>query len=206
MNNYFEIIKHYEKCFNKYGDSHLGVDWPDDNDARKRYEIMLEVIKETYEKVSVVDFGCGASHFFSFLDSKNIKLGEYIGIEISEIFFNFCIKKFPQNRYFLLDILHQGDDLPIKDYYIMNGVFTEKINLSDDEMFDYFKKMILIIFKASTKGMAFNLMSKNVDWEREDLFHVSFDKLTDFLTKNVSKNFVIRNDYGLFEYTTYVYK
>jgi hypothetical protein len=49
-------------------------------------------------------------------------------------------------------------------------------------------------------------MSKNVDWEREDLFHVSLDLVSDFLCKNLTRNYIIRNDYGLYEYTVYVLK
>lgn len=54
--------------------------------------------------------------------------------------------------------------------------------------------------------MAFNVMSKNVDWEREDLFHMPLDELSAFLTSSISRNFIIRNDYGLYEYTVYVYR
>ncbi len=54
--------------------------------------------------------------------------------------------------------------------------------------------------------MAFNVMSKHVDWEREDLFHLPFDTLAEFLKKELTRNFVFRNDYGLYEYTTYVYR
>ena len=49
-------------------------------------------------------------------------------------------------------------------------------------------------------------MSKHVDWEREDLFHLSFDELGSFLKEEISRNFTIRNDYGLYEYTVYIYK
>jgi len=45
-----------------------------------------------------------------------------------------------------------------------------------------------------------------VDWEREDLFHLSLDSLAGFLVKELGRDFVIRNDYGLYEYTTYVYR
>ena len=58
----------------------------------------------------------------------------------------------------------------------------------------------------TSKGVAFNVMSKAVDWEREDLFHLPADLLIDFLTKKLTRNFIIRNDYGLYEYTTYIYK
>jgi hypothetical protein len=37
------------------------------------------------------------------------------------------------------------------------------------------------------------------------LFHLPLDLLSNFLVKNISRNFIIRNDYGLFEYTVYVY-
>jgi hypothetical protein len=49
-------------------------------------------------------------------------------------------------------------------------------------------------------------MSKNVEWEREDLFHVSTDRLLLFLTSELSRHVIMRMDYGLFEYTVYVYK
>jgi hypothetical protein len=49
-------------------------------------------------------------------------------------------------------------------------------------------------------------MTKHVDWEREDLFHLPFDLLASFLKREVSRNFIVRNDYGLFEYTVYLFK
>ncbi|MFT6034498.1 MAG: hypothetical protein ACI9XJ_000064 [Marivirga sp.] len=66
--------------------------------------------------------------------------------------------------------------------------------------------MVHVLFSKIEKGMAFNVMSKAVDWERWDLFHLSTDVLIDFLAKEVSRNFIIRNDYGLYEYTVYIYK
>ena len=88
----------------------------------------------------------------------------------------------------------------------MNGVFTEKRELSFDEMFDYFRKILIVVFSKSNIGIAFNVMSKEVDWERDDLFHLPINILINFTTKNLSRKYAIKNDYGLFEYTMYVYK
>jgi len=55
-------------------------------------------------------------------------------------------------------------------------------------------------------GVAFNVMSKHVDWERDDLFHLPFDTLARYLIASLTRNFVIRSDYGLYEYTTYIYR
>ncbi len=87
-----------------------------------------------------------------------------------------------------------------------NGTFTEKRDLSQEEMMDFFTSVIKKLWNKCNKGIAFNLMSKHVDWERKDLFHVSLDELGWFLKNNLSRNFIIRNEYGLYEYTTYVYK
>jgi hypothetical protein len=49
-------------------------------------------------------------------------------------------------------------------------------------------------------------MSKQVDWERDDLFHLPLDVMSSFVSANLSRRFVVRHDYPLFEYTTYVYR
>ena len=105
-----------------------------------------------------------------------------------------------------MDILENPENVPEFDYIVMNGVFTEKRELSYNDMLDYFKKLIRAVFEKAKKGIAFNVMSKHVDWEREDLFHLSFDELGSFLKEEISRNFTIRNDYGLYEYTVYIYK
>ena len=96
--------------------------------------------------------------------------------------------------------------MPQFDFTVMNGVFTEKLNLKSDQMFTYMTKLIKIVFDNSNVGLAFNVMSTQVDWEREDLFHLSLDKLAWFIKDDLSRKFVIRNDYGLYEYTVYVFK
>ena len=68
---YMSIISHYESCLEIYGDSHLGVDWPKKEDVEIRYQVMLEVIKPLVnEKISLLDFGCGASHLYQYLIKK----------------------------------------------------------------------------------------------------------------------------------------
>jgi SAM-dependent methyltransferase len=205
---YINIIKHYEGCLDKYGDSNKGVDWPIPEDASVRYQIMLELIKEK-ETVHLLDFGCGAAHLYEYMvkHKKKYEHIDYSGSDISSKFIKLCQNKYPELEFLCFDILDDSSSQPNNfDYAILNGVFTEKQNLSFDEMWDYCKKVLSKIFEKIDKGIAFNVMSKAVDWEREDLFHLPTDLLIDFMTKNLSRNFVIRNDYGLYEYTVYLYK
>jgi SAM-dependent methyltransferase len=206
--NYLKIISHYEACLDQYGDTYRGVDWPNPQDALVRYQVMLDLIRrqDRNSSVSLLDFGCGASHLYDYILANGHDYIEYSGLDISEKFIDLSKQKYPQTNYFCMDILHTDMQLPAFDYFVLNGVFTEKRELSHDEMWEYFKRVILKIFPLVKIGISFNVMSSHVDWEREDLFHLPIDKLAAFLVKEVSRDFVIRNDYQLYEYTTYIYR
>jgi SAM-dependent methyltransferase len=202
-----EIVEHYESCLAKYGDTHLGVDWPKALDAETRYRVMLELIpRPAATRVRLLDFGCGASHLYEYMLKQGTGEIDYMGLDLSPKFIELSRNKFPQNHYICADVLEESGTIPLSDYVVMNGVFTEKRGLTFDEMLAYFERTLTLVFAKAERGVAFNVMSKHVDWEREDLFHLPFDVLAQFLTRTLTRNFVIRNDYGLYEYTTYVYR
>jgi SAM-dependent methyltransferase len=211
MEEYLNIVKHYEACFSSHGDSSQGVDWPNQRDAEVRYQVMLDIAKlqrKDRKHCRLLDFGCGTARMLDYLLEREYEGIEYAGLDISGKFVAFCRKKYPNYSFIEADILKEEDysRVPTVDYCIMNGVFTEKQGLEFNEMWDYVKAVLKRVFKKVNKGVAFNVMSKNVDWERDDLFHLSKDMLTKFMCSELSRNFIIRNDYGLYEYTTYIYK
>lgn len=203
--DYHSIVRHYEKCLARHGDSHRGVDWPDAEAANVRYQVMLDVIRDTDPPCTLLDFGCGLSHLYGYMQVAGPPGVQYAGLDLSPQFVEQSRRKYPDVAYHQIDVLDEPDALPVFDYIVMNGVFTEKCDLSHDAMFDYFKKLLVAVFAKATRGVAFNVMSKQVDWERDDLFHLPLDDLAWFLHRELSRRFVIRNDYGLYEYTTYLY-
>jgi SAM-dependent methyltransferase len=206
--SYKDIVNHYEECLEKHGDSHLGVDWPKAEDVDKRYRVMLDIIHLNHDnsKVSLLDFGCGAAHLLEYIRKNQFRNIDYSGLDLSPKFVALSKSKFPDVPFYTGDALDNNFQIPNADYIVLNGVFTEKRELSFDDMWSYFTSVITRLYKACNKGIAFNVMSKNVEWERDDLFHVPTDLLSGFLCKDLTRNFVIRNDYGLYEYTVYVYK
>jgi SAM-dependent methyltransferase len=207
VKDYKSIVSFYEKCFEQHGDGPEGHHWPNLGDLKKRYNIMLGVIKDPNQKNTLLDFGCGSAMLYRYMleNLPDTKI-EYSGLDLSPKFINAAKVKFPEINFFCFDVLQTPKDLQSFDYIVMNGVFTERINLTFDEMWDYFKKMIRTVFIKANKGIAFNVMSKQVDWEKDFLFHLPLDKLAFFLSEELTRNYVIRNDYGLYEYTTYIYK
>ncbi len=204
-NDYHDIVRHYEKCFEAHGDTSQGVDWPNHEDALTRYRVMSEALN-FLPVTTLLDFGCGLAHFHDYLN-KDIRLNvKYAGLELSDKMVEACRDKKPDIDFYSNDIVRDGWLIPQFDFTVMNGVFTEKLTLDSDQMFDYMTKLIKIVFDNSKVGLAFNVMSAQVDWERDDLFHLSLDKLAWFIKDDLSRKFVIRNDYGLYEYTVYVFK
>ncbi len=205
---YSSITAHYEACLAEHGDSHLGVDWPNAADAETRYGVMLDVIRRPLERTPtrVLDVGCGAAHLNEYIVRNGITDIDYIGLDISPKFVELSRAKFPNTQFWCADVLTANEnELPSCDYAVMNGVFTEKVDLSFEEMTDFCHRVVQRVFALAKIGVAFNVMSKHVDWERDDLFHVPFDELASFLRSEVSKHFVFRQDYGLHEFTAYVY-
>jgi SAM-dependent methyltransferase len=204
---YHEIVTHYEQCLARHGDHHRGVDWPKADEADVRYSIMLGVIPaSSTAPITLLDFGCGAGHLLEFIRRHRSPGLEYHGLDISDQFVALCRTKFAGVPFFRADILDDGVDLPDFDYIVMNGVFTEKRQLAHETMWEYVQAVLRRTWPHARRGLAFNVMSKHVDWERDDLFHLSCDDLTAFLRAELSPHTVIRQDYGLFEYTTYVYR
>jgi SAM-dependent methyltransferase len=205
---YRTIVDHYEACLERHGDTHLGVDWPNPEDAETRHRVMLELIRAPVagRATTLLDFGCGTSHLYDFMLGEGIDGVQYAGLDLSARFVEVARRKHPENRYWCMDILAGDAELPEFDYVVMNGVLTEKLELSYEEMFTYARELVGRVWNHTRVGMAFNVMSKHVDWERDDLFHLPFDELGAWLVSSISRNFVIRADYGLYEYTTYVYR
>jgi SAM-dependent methyltransferase len=205
--DYHALIDHYEACFAAHGDTHRGVDWPNAADAETRYGVMLDVMRpHDGGRATLLDFGCGAAHLCEHLQRHGRDDVVYVGLDASDKFIDLCRRKFPTHEFHALDVLVDDAPLPAADYVVMNGVLTEKRGLSFDAMCDYMERLLPRVFAAARVGMAFNVMSAHVDWQRDDLFHMPYDRLAAFLKKNLSRHFQFRADYGLYEYTTYVYR
>jgi SAM-dependent methyltransferase len=206
--DYHELIDHYEACLEKHGDTHRGVDWPNEADALKRYRVMLELVATPRpgNRTTLLDFGCGAGHLLDYLRATHSEAIEYLGLDASPKFVALCQQKFPGVDFFLQDILADDTPLPAVDYAVLNGVLTEKRGLSQEKMLDYAAKLLERVFASVRVGMAFNVMSWHVDWRRNDLFHVPFDTMAELVRERLSPHYRFRADYGLYEYTTYVYR
>ncbi len=201
---YAPIVSHYEGCLEAHGDSHRGVDWPNADDAELRYRVMLELAPPSTTPSSLLDFGCGLGHLYDHLVRSGRTDLDYRGLDVSSAFVDAARRRHPQVRFDVADVLAHDARWEGADWVVMNGVFTEKRELSYDAMFAYLLAVIDRVWAKTRRGLAFNVMSKIVDWERDDLFHVSMDSLAAALIPRVGRTVTFRHDYGLYELTVYL--
>lgn len=203
------IVGQCEAYLTEHGDSHKGVGWPRYDDAQVRYRVMLDGLLAATtpgKPVRLLDFGCGPAYFYEFLQRQDIPFIEYYGLDISDKYLAIARNKYPERTFYCLDVLQNPAELPVFDYIIMNGIFTQKCTLSFEQMWAYCQTLLRTLWPKVSCGLAFNAATKQVDWEREDLFHLPLDIVASFLKQDLTRHFTMRHDYGLYEYTTYLYK
>jgi len=201
--NYQEIKKYYQQKLETHGDTPQGLAWPNQEDMELRYRVMLEGVKGLKNPL-ILDWGCGTGRFLEYLQKVGYSC-QYSGIDINPQAIELCKEKFKDQEFNCLDLM-ASPLIKQYDYIVCNGVYTVKNTLSQDEMMSFLHKSLVRLFEKCHYGLAFNLMSHQVDWFRDDLFHVPLDTIMSFAAKNLTRHLTIRNDYGLYEYTVYVFK
>ena len=192
----------------KYGDNFRGVGYTKSpEEAAERYALMLGVVREERPPVTILDLGCGLGHLLDFIESHaDHRHLRYVGLDISAKYLDAARARHRQHEFILMDVLEDDEQLPIFDYVVLNGVFNYRGPIERSDMLRYWQQLMMTAYRHCRVGMAFNVMSTLVDWERDDLFHLPFDAMAAYVGKHLSRHFVIRHDYQAYEYTTYVYR
>jgi SAM-dependent methyltransferase len=199
------IVRHYEQCLARHSATPRGVDWPNGADLAARFGVMLELLAQTSGRPALLDLGCGPGLLLDYLAATGgVDRVRYRGIDLSSAMIDAARVRWPMHEFECRDIVAAPLPEQSVDIVIMNGVLTERISLSVEAMTAMAKSLVAAAFRIARVGIAFNVMNAHVDWERADLFHWRFDALADFLTREVSRHYAFRADYGLYEYTCLV--
>jgi SAM-dependent methyltransferase len=192
----------------RHGDNFRGVGYTKSaQEAAERYALMLGVVRERDTSVSLLDLGCGLGHLLDFIECRpDYRHVQYVGLDISPKYLDAARARHPKREFVLMDVLESDEALPVFDYVVLNGVFNYRGPIDRDRMMRYWEQLTATAYRHCRLGLAFNVMSTLVDWERDDLFHLSLDEMSRFVGGHLSRHFVIRHDYQAYEYTTYVYR
>lgn len=203
------LLVHYDQCLSEHGDTARGADWPNEHERRTRFDVMLDVIPDWRTRPLVLcDLGCGTGELLAHLRRRGLGDIRYIGVDRSERAIELARRKFPDAEFVVMDV--NAPDAPLErlacDYLVANGLFTVKATLDFEQMWQFMASTVRAIWPHVRGGIAFNVMSTAVDWQRDDLFHVPADALLALLHHLAGRSVRLRADYGIYEYTVYAYR
>lgn len=202
------LVRHYEARLAEHGATPQGVDWPDAEDLAVRFEVMLGALAGCRAEIpAILDVGCGPGLLLDHLRARGrLETVEYLGLDASARMVEVARARWPGYVFERRDLL--AEPLPARsaDLVVMNGLFTVRAEASHAAMEDFARRMIAAAFRLCRHAVAFNVMSAHVEWTRDDLFHWPYDALATFLTGHVTRHYAVRADYGLYEYTVYLFR
>lgn len=200
-----KLRDHYSRKYLRYGATSQGVDWgKDEKLAHLRQLKMLNLLLENQSKVSLLDVGCGYGHLAKLINEDKLCIN-YSGIDVVGNMIADARHNFPQYNFYLEDFLDH--ECANYDYLICNGVLTQKLSASTLEMNEFFRAFVKKMYSHANIGIAFNLMSTYVNFQRENLYYRNPSETLAWCTAELSQHVILNAACEpWFEYTVYVYK
>ena len=197
------VRSYYLGKFRDHGAVPEGMDWKDRKSQILRFEIIKEVGIESGS--SILDVGCGYGAFYEFLKEQDIHV-DYTGIDLVEDMIIHAQEKYREVRFVVADIRHFNPGREY-DYVVASGPFNVKGDVENERWWnDFVKTSLFKMFRLARKAIVFNIMTPYVDYTYSRLFYPDISLLTDFIVKELSRYFILRHDYELYEMTFYVFK
>jgi SAM-dependent methyltransferase len=205
MTDISKIVKeYYESKLSEFGPTSKGVDWKNEESHELRHAVISNLIS-LEGRESVLDFGCGFGHFLAFLRNEGFK-GEYFGVDISE--------KMVENASLLFDgdarAAFSTDAIAKRqaDVVVASGVFNLRLGTPENDWIEYIDETVAELALSATSKLALNFLSMHSDVSKRDenLHYESIGRIADLLNRCFSRHLVVRQDYGLYEFSICAFK
>src|SRR5262247_1744037 len=119
------LVTHYERCFERYGATPKGVDWPNAPDLAVRFHTLLGLLDGAVSEPPPVllDLGCGPGLLLDYLKATGrLQMVEYRGIDLSAAMVEAARARWPDREIACRDVVKSPLPEQSVDYVIMNGV------------------------------------------------------------------------------------
>lgn len=199
------LAEHYDALAKEHGYSHNAVQQSSHDSQMRRFKVLLEGFNN-FEKLKILDFGCGAGHLYALLKDLGFS-GEYVGYDISQELVALARKNHPDVRFEIRNIFQQRPTETF-DIILVSGVFNNAMGQNPA----FLQDTLQILFPLCQIGMAFNCLSTYVDFKADGLFYFDPCSVFDFCKQKLTPSVVLRHDYEIkegvvpFEFSCYLKK
>jgi len=197
-----KVDRYYSDKFEMFGPEPKGVDWKNREHQLKRFNVLMDIGISSGDRV--LDVGCGYGAFYDYMVKKGLKV-DYVGVEMVASMVEYAKQRFKNANFLHADFL----TLELSegfDYVLASGTYHVKLDVEEKEWWEkVVKPSIEKMWRLCRKGIAFNMMSPFVDDRYDRLFYPEISEVMDFVS-GFTRKFTFRHDYGLFEFTVYLWR
>ena len=197
---YKQIAKVYSDCFDRYGPTCKGLDWPCEEEVFLRYEAIASIIAPG---ASVLDFGCGYAGLLDFFIDCGRPVN-YTGLDINSNYIDYCRSKHASTTFLIQDVM-ENDLVDDYDYIVLNGVLTARYSVSHESMLEFARDLLERCFLHCNQGLAVNFTSPYSNKHKDKLFCPTLDEVGS-IACGLTSVFQINHSYLPFEQMLYLYK
>ena len=196
---------HYAARVRAHGDTPPAADWPRQEIAEITYRKILSVIRDRHRNgtPSLLDIGCGYGGLLEFARQRGYAL-DYTGIDIVPEMITHAKHRNPADAFILSDAMTYEFDRKF-DYVVCVGILTMKLSASILDMNRYAARLIRRMFALAKVGIAFDIMTNQVNFMTENSYYRSPTEILAFCLSELSSKVLIDHAYERYEYTTYVF-
>lgn len=198
-----DVRRYYDDKLKLHGATAQGVDWNSAESQRLRFSELMKVCREP-DGFSINDYGCGYGALLDFLIEHGYEFS-YAGFDLSPRMIATARK-----LHGATDAIFMSDESSLQsaDYTVASGIFNVRLKTKTTEWEDYVLATLDSFDRLSTKGFAFNLLTRYSDSAlmRPDLYYADPLFLFDYCKNKYSRLVSIIHDYPLYEFTVLVRK
>jgi SAM-dependent methyltransferase len=196
-----QVTEYYTTRVEEHGPTARGVDWNSPESQTLRFAQLLKLLPS--DPCSLLDYGCGYGALVDYLADRRLPV-TYIGFDSAPAMIARAVALHPPatGAIFVSD----EPQLTACDYAVASGVLNVKLSASDDEWNEYMKEVVDRLASLSTRGFAFNVLSRYSDPEkrRPSLHYADPHWWFDYCKRRFAGGAALLHDYPLYEFTLLV--
>jgi SAM-dependent methyltransferase len=198
------VEEYYTGKVQTHGATALGVDWNSPESQRLRFAQLVKVI-DNGGPFTINDYGCGYGALVDYLQEGKYPF-QYCGFDISPTMIAAAHESHLSSP--RATFVGGESELTVADYTVASGIFNVRLQTPIPEWERYVLDTLHSINNLSTKGFAFNVLTKYSDAEfmRSHLYYADPLVLFDYCKSKFSRFVALLHDYPLYEFTLLVRK
>lgn len=192
---------YYDEHIGKHGFSAQGVGWKNEKAQRDRFLELKKLIDQPVFTIN--DLGCGTGAFYDFLLSEGCHSFDYRGYDVLDKMITHASENYRDTPSVSFKKIGSAEEMETADYSVASGIFSLKYDHSEEDWITHVTSTLQQMNEKSSRGFAFNMLTKYSDPDRinPDLYYADPLFIFDYCMKHFSRKVALLHDYEQFDFT-----